>query len=432
MFRKGLFWITDTLRGGKIAKHFKDLKWCENNIFEKASLERLKWERLENLLYNARTTTNFYSSRAKKPMLSAFPVIDKTTIRSKFDEFISQDYNKSKLKEAVTSGSTGSPLKVLQDRGKIKRNTADTIFFGIKAKFWIGEPLVYAKIWNEINQKNQFVQKAQNIIPLNVINLSKESLSSFVNHLNKFKNKLTFLGYPSAIEKMASYVLENPKEKKFLVKSIITMSEAISSGGRELMREAFSCPVYSRYSNVENGIIAQECDDLKEGFLINSPSYHVEILELDSDVPVEEGQIGRIVVTDLFNYGMPIIRYDTGDIGAMETVETSNGVREVLSRVEGRRMDAIYNNKNELVSSFIITNEMWKYPELLQYQFIQKGQNEYEFRLNTDESFNRENELIDHFKEFLGKDTQINVTYVEEIPLLNSGKRKKVVNEMQE
>jgi phenylacetate-CoA ligase len=75
---------------------------------------------------------------------------------------------------------------------------------------------------------------------------------------------------------------------------------------------------------------------------------------------------------------------------------------------------------------------MWKYPELLQYQFIQKGQNEYEFRLNTDESFNRENELIDHFKEFLGKDTQINVTYVEEIPLLNSGKRKKVVNEMQE
>lgn len=73
---------------------------------------------------------------------------------------------------------------------------------------------------------------------------------------------------------------------------------------------------------------------------------------------------------------------------------------------------------------------MLLFPEIKQYQFIQLGKAEYIFKLNPEGSFTREQELINFFKPFFGNDADIKVEYVKEIPLLNSGKRKMVVNLM--
>jgi hypothetical protein len=51
-------------------------------------------------------------------------------------------------------------------------------------------------------------------------------------------------------------------------------------------------------------------------FHVNSDAVIVEVVDLRSGEPVEEGTAGRIVVTDLLNTAMPIIRYDIGDVGA--------------------------------------------------------------------------------------------------------------------
>ena len=93
-------------------------------------------------------------------------------------------------------------------------------------------------------------------------------------------------------------------------------------------------------------------------------------------------------------------------------------------------MDTIYSTSKQLISSFTITNNMWKYHELKQYQFIQSDVKMYTFKLNVDTTFNREQELINEFKTYLGSDAVISIEYVDEIPLLNSGKRRKVVNLM--
>ena len=186
--------------------------------------------------------------------------------------------------------------------------------------------------------------------------------------------------------------------------------------------------MFSRYSNVENGIIAQQLPNSGEKFIVNSASYFIEILSMNTDKPVIEGELGRIIVTDLFNYAMPLIRYDTGDIGVKRIVRTEIGEEEVFTKIEGRKMDSIFNTNGELVSSFLITNGMWNYSELIQYQFIQKNKKNYCFKLNIDKEFKREKELIEEFTEYLGKDAKIDIEYVNEIPLLSSGKRKKVLN----
>lgn len=184
----------------------------------------------------------------------------------------------------------------------------------------------------------------------------------------------------------------------------------------------------SRYANTENGILAQQTPLSEDNFLANLASYHIEILDTNEDIAVGDGKTGRIVVTDFFNRAMPLIRYDTGDLGVLGKSEENGRVNYVLKKVEGRRMDSIYDTDGELISAFTVTHNMWKYVELKQYQFLQIGKNTYEFRLNPEGNFSREKELVKEFKGYLGKDASITITYIDEIPLLSSGKRKKVIN----
>ena len=71
---------------------------------------------------------------------------------------------------------------------------------------------------------------------------------------------------------------------------------------------------------------------------------------------------------------------------------------------------------------------MWQYTEIAQYQFVQFGEKDYVFKININESFVEEEKLISEFKEYLGQDANFTVEYVAEIPLLASGKRKKIMN----
>jgi phenylacetate-CoA ligase len=329
----------------------------------------------------------------------------------------------------VTSGSTGTPFEVYHDRRKKIRNSADTIVFSKLAGYEIGVKLYFVKIWNLVNQKSKLIAYLQNIKSIDITQISDTRIEYILDEMNKDASPKCILGYASAVESMASFIERRDKTSNinYNIHSIITMSEGLSSVSRSLIKKSFNCNVVSRYSNVENGIIAQQRIDT-EYFVINSASYFIEIMDLNIDVLLDDGKIGRIIITDLYNHAMPMIRYDTGDIGALG-IEQQTGARILLS-VNGRMMDAVYNTKGELVSSFTITNQMWKYPEILQYQFIQKSKKEYTFKLNLTSGFTRELELISEFKTYFGSDAIILIEYVKEIPLLSSGKRRKVVNEM--
>jgi len=122
-----------------------------------------------------------------------------------------------------------------------------------------------------------------------------------------------------------------------------------------------------------------------------------------------------------------MIRYDTGDIGAIET-DPVNESRMYLSTVEGRKLDLLYDTDGALVSSYIVYKNMWQYPEIDQYQLVQDDANLYTFRINSRGTFEKEKQLVDEFKSFLGQDADFRVEYVTEIPLLASGKRRKIVN----
>lgn len=195
------------------------------------------------------------------------------------------------------------------------------------------------------------------------------------------------------------------------------------------MRDFFECECYSRYSNQENGIIGQ--DDIENNtFILNETNYIVEIFDFDTDVPVPEGKVGRIVITDLFNKAMPMIRYDTGDIGSISYVKRNGVTKRAITNFGGRRVDVVFDCNGKRLSPHSISNHLWAFPEIVQYQFIQEDDGVYTVRLNTNSGFHRENELKGLLLKLLGDGAKIRIEEVDEIPVLASGKRQYIVNRM--
>lgn len=359
--------------------------------------------------------------------ITDFPVINKTVIRENEEKMMASGYEKGKLFKEMTSGSTGTPLTIYQDKIKRNRARADTIVFSEFAGYKLGTRLYYSRVWNAYNRKSVLQSRIQNIVMQESDKLSDADLENFLLMLENDRSEKSVLIFASSLVALYQYAKKRAKKPDTCIQCFITMSESLPENIRKGVEELFGTVVVSRYSDCECGIIAQQCSGSSE-YHINTGSFYVEILKLDSDEVADEGEMGRIVVTDLFNHAMPLIRYDTGDVGIM-SIHSDCGVgSKVLTRVDGRRVDCFYSTKGEMLSPYVINNTMWRFTELRQYQFIQNGKNDYVLKLNVQSGVTvRERELLDSVKDYIGDDANITLMYVDEIPLLASGKRKQVI-----
>jgi phenylacetate-CoA ligase len=425
MLRRYIFWLLDFLKGNKIRKHYNEIVLVLNHASTREALQQQE-NNLSALLRHAVTTTPFYKNGY--PALKDFPVVNKSIIRESFNSFISNKFKESELIPVVTSGSTGTPFKVYHDRNKKLRNSADTIFFAHLSGYNVGDRMIYLKVWVNQNMKSFFRFWIENMKPVDVFRLNDVHLKDLLRSIENDQSPCVLIGYASALELVCKYLEKNCKDYvNTSVKSVIAMSETLNDFTKKNLQKYFHAPVVSRYSNLENGIIAQQEIAGLGRYVINTASYIVEILKMDSDEQAEPGQTGRIVVTDLFNYGMPLIRYDTGDIGVLSPDSKKAG-NSYLAKVEGRKQDMLYDTQGNFISSYRIQFIFEEYPGIIQYQLIQTGWKEYVVKLNTDGIFKNEAKLIKELNSSLGEDAVFMVEYVSEIPLLSSGKRKMIIN----
>ncbi len=423
--RYRLFWIKDLFRNREIKKHLRIIKSIiEHPVSEQT--RKVKETALTKLLNHAVTTTYFYTNLKLWKSISDFPVINKNIVRSNFQDFTSAAFNENNTTKVMTSGSTGTPLTILQDVGKRARNTADTIYFAGRGNFKIGKKLIFIKLWAEEVKKSNFTAWLQNIRMVNVTDLSDAYFASLIEELKNDKSQKGILGYVSALTQLCKYLDKtNSPPIACNITSIIAISECLTDYCKTSMEKYFGVPVMSRYSNIENGIIAQQVPERGNEYLINWASYYVEILDLEQDIPLNAGELGRIVITDLFNYSMPLIRYDTGDLGSMSM---SSAGDLVLDTIQGRKLDTIFDTNGRVISSAVVW-ELEYYNQIKQFQLIQTSQKSYTFKLSLDEKFREGEKLIDRFKTYFGDDALITIEETNEIPVLSSGKRRLVVNQ---
>ena len=420
------FWISDLLKGGKVKSHYNDVKFIIENFNDTESKNKRDQHLLE-LLNHAVENVPFYKPRKGFNSISDFPIVNKLLLRESIDEFISENYKNKPSFEVSTSGSTGTPFLVFQDKNKKYRNTADTIYFGEKAGYKLGHKLFYIRAWGSLLKKNRLASFLQNIRTINAKELDFETCPQIIDEIKTGNSNKAFIGYPSAFREICKYLDSiNSKPLEAKVSSMIANAEPLSEPTKKTIKKYFGFEILSRYSNMENGILSQQIINGGNNFHINWASYYIEILDVDNDTPVGYGKIGRVVVTDLFNYHMPLIRYDTGDLAIIDVDKNNFNGAPSFFKVEGRRMDTIYDTKGKIMTTVVY--ELEYFPEFKQFQLIQESKKTYLVKINIDGIFKQEHKMINILKHFLGEDAIINIEYVDEIPQLSSGKRKLTLN----
>lgn len=431
--RNQVFWLIDALRGGKVRKALDVLKKCEDGIWSDEYIADYQANALSNLMTHCMNTVPYYRG-VKTLNLKDWPVLSKSKIKENQALFMSSKYKKKSLFKMSTSGSTGTPFTCYQDVGKKRHVNAEVLYYNGKTGYKIGKKIIYFRsIVSEV-AKSKLQQFMQNIVLVDCNDLSDEKIARNLKLISKETrgSGAMMMGYCSTLDAFRKYFDKYgyDKAEDCNIIGIVGGSEMFQDVTRDGVEKAFKCKGYSRYANEENGFIGQD-DEERNVFIPNRADYIVEILKIDSDEPADDGEVGRVVITDLYNFAMPMVRYDTGDVGAWITTIHNGKKRRAIGKFCGRVVDMIFDCKGNQISPHAITNAMWEYQVMRQFQFIQKGKAEYVIKINPlPEVILEPDIIIRTIKSVVGNDAVVTIEIVDEIPILASGKRRYIVNEM--
>ncbi|KAB2336561.1 phenylacetate--CoA ligase family protein [Cytobacillus depressus] len=417
-FRSLSYFALDYLKGSKIRKNLID-------IDEKMNGKRDSLNELPNLLKYVNENVPYYQD-IDETNLYNFPVVKKNDIMENFDAFQSKENPNADLHWVSTSGSTGVPFKANQNAKKRNRTIADLIYVHNKNGWHLGDKYVYLRAWVSKYTVSKLRVFLQNYIAVDIVNFNDEQKESFRKLLKNDKKIKVVLGYASAMENFVHYLEEKgDDESMFNINVIFTVSDNLSDSSKEKLERMFGCPVINRYSNEELGVLAYTpayCNT----FTLNTASYYFELLKLNSDEPAEPGEIGRLVITDLYNRSMPFIRYDTGDL-AISHDQDRNHITHLTS-FQGRMADVIQDVSGNIITAPIVNNYLADFHDIGKYQLIQHGEMEYELKVVCNTDLYNVEEYKRACKQFLGGKAIINVKHVENIPVEKNGEYKTIIN----
>lgn len=378
---------------------------------------------LNSILSYAVENTEFYRKQKDFRSLQDFPLVNKEILKEHYDEiFVSAFQGRSDNKEKRTSGTTGTPFTIYWDHRKHCRMIADVKYFAEMGGAVSHERIVCLIVTEKGDRKPLELQERDNVYNVYCGYFDDASIEKILLEANSHKPKI-IIGYGSMWKAIANYIYEGKAAAlSWNVSSILSEAEALDGRSKEILAEYFNCPVYSRYGNEENGVLAQE-DESGLGHRFNTASYYIEILKLDKDEPAEDGEIGRVVLTDLFNYAFPMIRYENGDLAVKNVIDDG---KIYLSSVLGRQIDMLYTTDGRAVNWLAGVIFLKKYKDIKQFQIVQESETEYTWVLNT-LNHSYEDIIIKESKEIFGDNAKIQIKYVDEIPRLQSGKTKMTV-----
>ena len=363
--------------------------------------------------------------------LNKLPIIRRGEVKRNAVRMISSKLDKKKLRKIYTSGSTGRPLTLYispaEDEFRKARHLRANIVCGQRMRDrWVvvTSPRRFEKI-----SRLQRLLRIYTMKTLSVFEDPSRQLAS----LEKMKPDV-LEGYSSSL-----YLLAREVERRGMaIKPRIMFSgaELIEDSHRRFIEKTFDAPLYDQYATIEFERMAWQCPE-KNGYHIDADALILQFVDEDGE-EVAPGERGEIVCTSLFNYAMPLIRYAIGDMGAVSLDECACGINLPLMKVlEGRKDSILFLPDGRPLSpiAFIYAMQLFKqFESIEQWRVIQNK--DYSFRVDVkkaDEMVNEKVmrvELIRHVREVLdlGAKIEVEVNFVDEIPLGKSGKINKVVS----
>lgn len=353
------------------------------------------------------------------------PLLSKKQIQDNTDTLISNLYNKDNLIWAKTGGSTGKSLKIYFDTQCQEMRIAAAF----RSDRWAGWEMGMKKaaIWGNPPVADTIKKKIRNalldrLIYLDTMNLNEKSMSDFVELYRSYRPSIIF-GHSHSIFIFAKFVQEkNITDIK--PKGIISTSMMLLPQERKIIEKVFNCNVTNRYGCEEVGLIACECEKHK-GMHLNIDHLYIEFIKEDG-TPAKAGEEGAIVVTDLINKGMPLIRYKIEDVGIPTDKKCSCGrALPLMEKVAGRVADFLIRKDGSLVAGVsLVERTLTAIKGIEQMQIVQENINKIILNIVKGSGYNLESEklLLNEFEDVFGKDVILQINHVKNIPQEKSGK----------
>jgi phenylacetate-CoA ligase len=360
--------------------------------------------------------------------LETFPILTKADIRRHERNLISSEFDVAKLRVKRTSGSTGVPLNIYIDEPAVQWKTACTLRSDEWSGWRLGQRV--AKVWGNPEYRhfglkgrlrNFFFDRA---VYLDTLNLSDARIAEFAATIRHHRPGLIF-GHAHSLYLLA-VALKKSGISGVRPNGIISTAMLLHDWQRLVIEQVFNCPVTNRYGCEEVSLIASECEE-HHGLHVNADSVLTEV----------DAVTGQLLVTDLTNRAMPLIRYRIGDV-----VVPSNRVcgcgrgLPLIERVEGREADYVLTPSGRLISGISLTeNFALLIPGTAQIQIVQESLAELRIRMVPDEEFGAESyrKIADLVLETFGPGVRHEIELVEKIDQEPSGKYRfcisKIANE---
>jgi phenylacetate-CoA ligase len=358
--------------------------------------------------------------------LEAFPVVTKADIRKHERDLISVLYDPAKLRLKRTSGSTGVPLNIRIDEPAVQWKTACTIRSDEWSGYRLGQRV--AKVWGNPEYlhfgwkgrlRNFLFDRA---VYLDTLNLTDERIAEFAARIRRHRPGLIF-GHAHSL-----YLLACSLKKSGITgirpNGIISTAMLLHDWQRSVIEQVFDCPVTNRYGCEEVSLIASECE-VHDGLHINADSLYAEVLG-EPGASATGGLSGKLLVTDLTNRAMPLIRYEIGDVvvGSGRTCRCGRGL-PMIERIEGREADYVVTPSGSLISGISLTENFALLIEgAAQVQIVQESLHHLLIRMVADESFgdSSRRQIAKLVHDTFGPSVRYEVELVDAIPQEPSGK----------
>jgi phenylacetate-CoA ligase len=431
--------LSDLINGQSVLKYFDFLQ--KSQFWDIQKIRLFQEERLRKIIEHSVKTVPYYHDLFKTnglhindiqgiDDLKKLPILTKATIKKEgIDRFTSTTYSKRKRIINSSSGSTGEPLFYFNTKEAYSINLAANL----RGWYWMGYKLgdKYVKISQ--NARKSPIKKLQDKASRNKYLASNPLIDSNFEYLLKeieqYRPKIIRC-YPDPLQFLAKYKQDH-LEYSHIPLAINTTGNILHPETRKEIESVFKCEVFDSYRCEGNSAVFEcpthSCYHSTEEYGIS------EILD-ENGFPLKSG-IGKLITTDLWNFAHPFIRYDTQDY-----VEISNNPcicgRHLLriNRILGRDNDIleISTGQKFIVHNFTgffhVDSPILK-RSIDQFQVIQRKDGTVTFRLVVNNKYNQK--IADYIRAFWENElkTSITIEEVEQIPLLNSGKRCFIIKE---
>lgn len=429
-WRKPIIYLLLYLSGSKIPKILREIEAI--NKLPPSKKKKYQQKKLEKILLHAHNNVPYYHKILKKSGVISkgkinlknfqkIPPLTKEIIRKEGKNLYSKDYQQRKPYENSSGGSTGEPVKFIQDKEYDDWNIATKIFYKKLGGQDIGEKEL--RLWGSERDILEGGEKLSirirnwlyNRKELNAFRMSVKKMEEFVEIWNKFKPQWVE-GYVQSIYEFSKFI-EEKKLNIYSPRGILVSAGTLYESMRKKIEKIFKCPVFNRYGSREVGAIACSFPPSKK-LEISFWHNYVEIIK------EKNNKMGKILITTLNNYSMPLIRYDIGDLGILSQKWG------VLEKIVGREVNIFKTKRGELIDGEFFTHLFYFRNWVKKFQIIQKDYNFILIKIVGNKNKKEMLKIEENIKKVMGKNCQIKWQFLKQIKPLKSGKFLYTISEV--